>query len=205
MLNAYVRRYDNTTQKVTVRHAGQHLGVHEGKVRFARLFWDRPQEPKTDDADRDFDVLLECVPLLDTLIVTRVSPNNGERAVFHGVLTEVSVDGMSVSVMAVDSPDTQRLYDQPWWNDAPLYPSDQAAPEHTTPFASAGPQPPAQGRPGSVQTLAGMPLGGGAVHLRVAGPSESAHPAARPGGHPAAHPAALPQWQAVPQPAPQQA
>lgn len=182
MLKAYVRRYDGTTQPVTVRHAGQHLGVHDGKVRFARLYWHR-EEPKNDTEQGAYDVLEESAPLLDTLIVTRVTRNHGERAVFHGVMTEVSADGEQISVMAVDNPATERLYDQPWWNDAPLFPSDQAAPEHTTPFPSAGPQP--------VQTL-----GGQSLHL--SGNVQPSDPAARPGGHPAAHPAGQLQWQGGP-------
>jgi len=194
MLKAYLRRYDNTTVPVTVRHTGQHLGVHEGKVRVARLYWDRAQP--LEDPDGEFQPLVESVPLLDTLILTRVSPRNGERAVFHGTVTDLSVDGESVSLIAVDSPGTERLYDQPWWNDAPLYPSDQAAPEHTSPLMSVGSQAPPQGAPQGVQTLAG-------AHLRVSGNFQSDGPAARPGGHPAAPPAG--QWQAVPQPVAQQA
>ncbi|MFF9265805.1 hypothetical protein [Streptomyces longwoodensis] len=206
MLKAYLRRHDNTTQPVTVDHQGQHLGVHDGKVRFARLYWERA-EPRDAEEAAGYRVLEEAVPLLDTLIVTRVSPVNGERAVFHGVLTEASTDGEGLSLTAVDNPQQERLYDQTWWRDAPLYPSDQAEPE-------AGPQPYAQA-PG-VQTLGGAPLpqagqpvpvGQGAA-LRLHNPNgshpQSTDPAARPGGHPAAHPAGFPQeWQRAPQAAAQ--
>jgi hypothetical protein len=198
MLKAYLRRYDGATQPVTVRHQGQHLGVHEGKVRFARLYWER-SDPKAGGGEDGYAALEEAVPLLDTLIITRVSPRNGERAVFHGILTEVSSDERLLSLVAVDNPATERLYDQPWWNDAPLHPSDQAAPEHTQPFASVSGAQPAQG---GAQTLAGVPVGQGA-HLRAAPAPQSADPAARPGGHPAAPPAGS--WQASPQPAAQQA
>jgi hypothetical protein len=203
MLKAYLRRLDNTTHPVTVGHQGQHLGVHDGKVRFARLFWERA-EPRDSDEEAGYRVLEEAVPLLDTLIVTRVSPVNGERAVFHGVLTEASTDGTTLSLMAVDSPQQERLYDQTWWRDAPLYPSDQAAPEQSAP------QPYAQA-PG-VQTLGGAPLPqagqpvqvgqGATVRLHSPHP-QSTDPAARPGGHPAAHPAGSVQWQRTPQAAAQ--
>lgn len=200
MLKAYVRRYDGVTHPVTVRHQGQHLGVHDGKVRFARLYWERPKLASSngDGEEAGYAVLEEAVPLLDTLIVTRVSPVNGERAVFHGTLTEASADNSMISLIAVDNPQHERLYDQPWWNDAPLYPSDQAAPEHPAPFPAAQPQPqpqPEEGTPPQgVRTLGGLPL------LSVL-PQTSDRPAARPGGHPAAPPAGS--WQPAPQAAAQ--
>lgn len=212
MLKAYLRRYDGVTQPVTVQHQGQHLGVSEGKVRFARLFWERDGEARDDGEEAAYGALEEATPLLDTLIVTRVSQVNGERAVFHGTVTEVSSDRGLLSVTAVDNPAQERLYDQPWWNDAPLYPSDQAAPEaQAGAFASSGgpqaphPQAGQQMPPQGAQTLGGLPLGQAlsGVQIGVAGrPHPSDDPAARPGGHPAAHPAAAPpvvQWQRAPE------
>lgn len=201
MLKAYLRRYDGTTQAVEVQHVGQHLGVHEGKVRFVRLFWDRVK-PKDAAEAQQWSVLLEAVPLLDTLIVTRLSPLNGQRAVFHGTLTELNCDPRTVSMVAVDNPAQERLYDQPWWDNAPLYPSDQAAPELQHSAGSAGAV-----ELGRVQTLGGQTVRVAAVpasqHQAQDASQTSSHPAARPGGHPAAPPAGP--WQAAPQPAARQA
>lgn len=202
MLKAYVRRYDNSTQPVQVRQAGQHLGVQDGKVRFARLFWDR-KEPQDDEEARGYEALLESVPLLDTLVVTRMTVRGEERAVFHGLVTEVSSDDESISVIAVDNQDTQRLYDQPWWDDAPLFLTDQAAPDHLGSFPVAGAQPDPQAAQTLVPAAGFQPVSLDA-HLRAkqnTTPPED--PAARPGGHPAAHPAGP--WQPLTQPTPQQA
>lgn len=187
MLKAYVRRFDGSTHPVGLRQHGQHIGAHEDKVRFARLWW-RDTLPQDDGEEAGRSVLLDSVPLVDTLILTRVGPQ-GERVIFHGLMTEVSADtGEQISVMAVDNPKNDRTYQQlvehPFSLDGPLHPSDSAPL-----FAAPAEQQPHQ--QGEVRTL------GGARHQsirveRVDHP-QSADPAARPGGHPAAPPAG--QWQ----------
>lgn len=191
MLKAYVRRYDGTTHVVSVPPTGEHLSVHEGRVRVARMYWDRGAV-KDSGTEAELSILTESVPLLDTLVLARVDAR-GERAVFHGLLTEVHADGDMVNLMAVDDPNTEALYDQAWHAEASLYPSDQAPPEQPQ-YAVPGAQPHAQ----SVQ-----PVGRATVHLQTLGGQhvqapndQSSHPAARPGGHPAAPPAGS--WQRTP-------
>ncbi|MFC4328384.1 hypothetical protein ACFPC0_11150 [Streptomyces andamanensis] len=183
MLKAYVRRYDGSTYPVTIRQHGQHIGATQGKVRFARLWW-QDTLPKDDGEEASRALLTDSAVLVDRLVLTRVGAHGEERQVFQGLLTEVTVDtGEQISVAAVDNPNTDQIYpqlvEQPFSVDGPLLPSDQVSLAVVP--KGAPPQPPE------------------ARGLFSAGLQPSG-PAARPVGPPAAPPAGL--WQQQPGHAP---
>ncbi|MEV6400574.1 hypothetical protein AB0M39_38335, partial [Streptomyces sp. NPDC051907] len=133
MLKAYVRRLNGETTPVGWQHTGQHLGVTEGAVRLARLYWEQGLGDASDPehADREQrarELLRSVVPLLDVLILTRVAPDGSERVVFHGLAQEVSSMDHHLSLIAADNPTAQRLFDQPLHLDGPLIPTDRPYP-----------------------------------------------------------------------------
>ncbi len=215
MLKAYVRRCNGETTPVEWQHSGQRIGLGEGRVRRAHLVWEKDtsltEQPQAAlRRTQAEDLLLGSVPLLDVLILTRADAQ-GERVVFHGLLTDCTTDGAVVNVWAVDDPAVQRVFDQPFEQAGALLASDrrpEAAVEQTralsvvpqetlTGHPSGQPQYP-EADPDAVQTqvtpqvgwLGGLPPMSGAGNIQVrrlgdTGPiGAPENPPARAGGRP---------------------
>lgn len=180
MFNAYVRRGNGRTSPVQWRHSGQHVGVQEGRVRLARLYWD--QSRMDGEEQPALALLLQVTPLVDTLILTRQDSAQGEMVVFHGLITESGTDGATVSVIAVDNPSVDRLFEHPFNPTGPLVAADQkpqAAYQVPPPSAQSGPLAAPVGPVGPATLAPSLTFPAGVRHL------SQSEPAARPGGNPA--------------------
>lgn len=117
MFRVLVKRCTGEIQPVAFRQTGQHMAVHDGQIRMARLWWEQGESAGSDEqwAAR---VLLDSVPLMDWLILTRLSGSQ-EKSVFEGLITECSTDGRTIQVAASDDPAFRRLMEAPLARDVP--------------------------------------------------------------------------------------